>query len=83
MVSRSGESTPNFATSPRENPGGGADDRIYQTVNMKGGRVEYAENVLLDTDHRGLNKFPSAKDPNFRKFFSHFKASFHPERVGG
>ncbi|KAK4185664.1 hypothetical protein QBC35DRAFT_476145 [Podospora australis] len=60
---------------------------VGPTVNLKGGKLPYAPNVYLDTDHRGLNKFPSAEDPNFRKFFAHFSrlypsvASFNREEA--
>ncbi|KAF4958756.1 hypothetical protein FGADI_2100 [Fusarium gaditjirri] len=45
---------------------------LNPTVNIKSGTLHYAEDVLLDTDHRGLNKFQSPNDPNFEKFLRHF-----------
>ncbi|KAH6954701.1 hypothetical protein DER45DRAFT_314694 [Fusarium avenaceum] len=45
---------------------------LNPTVNIKSGTLHYAEDLLLDTDHRGLNKFQSPNDPNFEKFLRHF-----------
>ncbi|KAK7403327.1 hypothetical protein QQX98_010916 [Neonectria punicea] len=45
---------------------------LKRTVNINSGTLRYAEDVLLDTDHRGLNKFQSSNDPNFEKFLRHF-----------
>ncbi|CAJ0546966.1 Ff.00g015930.m01.CDS01 [Fusarium sp. VM40] len=45
---------------------------LNPTVNKESGTLHYAEDVLLNTDHRGLNKFQSPNDPNFEKFLRHF-----------
>ncbi|KAI0538315.1 hypothetical protein GGR58DRAFT_501308 [Xylaria digitata] len=42
------------------------------TVDHNSGRSSHGDIVKLDTDHRGLNKFMSAQDPNFRRFLRHF-----------
>ncbi|RYP09068.1 hypothetical protein DL765_008590 [Monosporascus sp. GIB2] len=44
------------------------------TVDFKLGKYRYAkEPIKLERDHRGLNKFRSSTDPEFRLFFRHFK----------
>ncbi|KAK3303463.1 uncharacterized protein B0T15DRAFT_275791 [Chaetomium strumarium] len=59
---------------------------LSPTVNIKSGTLRYAKDVLLDTDHRGLNKFRSSDDPNFEKFLRHFRQAFtwkgHDSRQG-
>lgn len=39
---------------------------LSSTVNIKSGTLHYAEDILLDTDHRGLNKFRASDDPILR-----------------
>ncbi|RYP90168.1 hypothetical protein DL770_003704 [Monosporascus sp. CRB-9-2] len=46
---------------------------LSPTVNINSGTLRYAEDVFLDADHRGLNKFRSSDDPNFEKFLRHFR----------
>ncbi|RYP50726.1 hypothetical protein DL768_003786 [Monosporascus sp. mg162] len=46
---------------------------LWPTVNINFGTPHYAEDVLLDADHRGLNKFRSSDDLNFEKFLRHFR----------
>ncbi|KAF4988774.1 hypothetical protein FGRMN_9568 [Fusarium graminum] len=46
---------------------------LNPTVNINSGRLHYVEDVFLDTDHRGLNKFQSSDDPNFEKFLRQFR----------
>ncbi|KAI1131405.1 hypothetical protein F5Y10DRAFT_233599 [Nemania abortiva] len=45
------------------------------TVNPESGKLQYATNEYLDADHRGINKFPSSADPNFRTFLTHFNCA--------
>ncbi|KAJ5919131.1 hypothetical protein N7466_010074 [Penicillium verhagenii] len=47
-----------------------------QTVDRNSGRSSHGDVVQLDTDHRGLNKFRSPQDPNFRRFLRHFIKAF-------
>ncbi|KAJ5319311.1 uncharacterized protein N7506_012015 [Penicillium brevicompactum] len=47
-----------------------------QTVDRNSGRSSHGDVVQLDTDHRGLNKFRSPQDPNFRRFLRHFIMAF-------
>ncbi|KAI1126623.1 hypothetical protein F5Y10DRAFT_209678 [Nemania abortiva] len=49
---------------------------LWPTVDRNSGRASHGDVVQLDTDHRGLNKFRSAQDPNFRRFLSQFVVAF-------
>ncbi|KAF9884504.1 hypothetical protein FE257_001691 [Aspergillus nanangensis] len=49
---------------------------IGATVNGRSGNPHHGKIVFLDTDHRGLNKFQSAEDPNFVRFLDAFKDAF-------
>jgi len=49
---------------------------LSPTVNIKSGSLRYAEDVLLDTDHRGLNKFRASNDPNFELFLRQFRRAW-------
>jgi pimeloyl-ACP methyl ester carboxylesterase len=46
---------------------------LSPTVNTKSGSLRYGEEVRLDTDHRGLNKFRATDDPNFELFLRQFR----------
>ncbi|KAI5926228.1 hypothetical protein F4810DRAFT_656035 [Camillea tinctor] len=49
---------------------------LGQTVDRNSARSTHGEIEWLNTDHRGLNKFKSPQDPNFRKFLSKFRRAF-------
>lgn len=40
------------------------------------GNPGHGETMHLDTDHRGMNKFSSANDPNFVRFMERFSRAF-------
>ncbi|KAE8139195.1 hypothetical protein BDV38DRAFT_242967 [Aspergillus pseudotamarii] len=46
------------------------------TVSKSSGSPGHGEVVQLDTDHRGLNKFTSMDDPNFKTFVDHLLKCF-------
>ncbi|KAK8131610.1 hypothetical protein PG984_008048 [Apiospora sp. TS-2023a] len=49
---------------------------VRETVDHKHGELSYGEEIFLDTDHRGLNKFRSADDANFKMFLEEFLVAF-------
>ncbi|KAI0420494.1 hypothetical protein F5X98DRAFT_29554 [Xylaria grammica] len=52
------------------------------TVDRNAGRSSHGNVVKLDTDHRGLNKFRSTQDPNFRRFSRQFAIAFEAATHG-
>lgn len=57
---------------------------MLQTVNRKSGYSRYGHSVMLDTDHRGLNKFSSSIDPNFVKVLEQLEVTFeYALKTGG
>ncbi|PSN58817.1 hypothetical protein BS50DRAFT_580442 [Corynespora cassiicola Philippines] len=51
------------------------------TVSIDSAQGQYSNPIFLDTDHRGLNKFPSPNDGNFEKLLEELRKSLYHEKA--